>query len=233
MIWFGTLPGRPATPLPAPRAIPESACMEQALREVAAYAPHLEGSALLDALAGTGLVDYATATRLLPSFRNFDADRCFAEELRRLSFRGPSVRDEFRVRVRRAVEDLVGDASLGSVGPESAIRFRHGEAEGIMLAYPEVAWGVGGNARQAIAAAIEEMPDALVLVARNFAEGAAGQLASMLSRTGVPGTLLSVNLLLGMRATALRYQPATERVVDLLGAGRPLRSADVATLGNR
>jgi hypothetical protein len=77
------------------------------------------------------------------------------------------------------------------------------------------------------------MPDALVVVARNFAESTAAQFASLLDRTGVPGTLLSVNLLLGMRATALRYQPGAERVLELLGVGRPLRSADIATLGNR
>ena len=55
----------------------------------------------------------------------------------------------------------------------------------------------------------------------------------MLSRTGVPGTLVTVNLLLGIRATALRYQPSAERVVDLLSLGRPLRTQDVASLGDR
>ena len=207
--------------------------MERALRAVAAHAPHLSGDALLDAIAETGLIDRATAARLLPAFRGFDPDRCFAEELRRLSFRGVGVGEDFRTRVRRAVEDLVGEAELGQVGDEPAIRFRHNGAEGIMLAYPEVAWTIGGSVRPAIAAAIEEMPDALVIVARNFAEGTGPQFASLLDRTGVPGTLVSVNLLLGMRAVTLRYQPPAARVVDLLGAGRPLRSADVATLGNR
>jgi hypothetical protein len=49
----------------------------------------------------------------------------------------------------------------------------------------------------------------------------------------VPGTLVTVNLLLGIRATTLRYQPGAERVIELLGSGRPLRSRDVAVLGER
>lgn len=207
--------------------------MEQALRTVAAREPGLGGPALLDALADTGLVDRTTAARLLPTFRSFDPDRCFAEELRRLSFRGTGFADEFRFRILRAVEELTGEAQLGEVGPEPGIRFRHDGKEGVLLAYPEVAWSIGAPTRAAIGAAIEEMPDALVVVARNFAEGTAAQFASLLDRTEVPGTLLSVNLLLGMRATALRYQPGAERVVELLGAGRPLRSVDIATLGNR
>lgn len=233
MIWFATRPGMPAPTLSLPRPGSETYRMEQALRAVASRAPHLGGRELLDALESTGLVDRTTAARLLPGFRSFDADRCFAEELRRLSFRGASFADEFRTRIRRAVEDLTGEACLGNVGPEPGIRFRHDGREGVVLAYPEVAWCVGPRTRAAIAAAVEEMPDVLVVVARNFAEGTTAQFASLLDRTGVPGTLVSVNLLLGMRATALRYQPATERVFDLLGTGRPLRSADVATLGNR
>ena len=46
-------------------------------------------------------------------------------------------------------------------------------------------------------------------------------------------TLVTVNLLLGIRATTLRYQPGAERVIALLGSGRPLRSRDVAVLGDR
>ena len=42
-----------------------------------------------------------------------------------------------------------------------------------------------------------------------------------------------MNLLLGIRAMALRYQPSPGRVIDLLGSGRPLRSADIARLGDR
>ena len=44
---------------------------------------------------------------------------------------------------------------------------------------------------------------------------------------------ITVNLLLGMRASALRYQPGPDRVLQLLGAGRPLRSRDIAVLGDR
>ncbi|HEV2130727.1 MAG TPA: hypothetical protein VGR27_06470, partial [Longimicrobiaceae bacterium] len=207
--------------------------MQHAIESVAARTPHLAGEPLLDALVQTGWVDRATAARLLPGFRHFDADRYFAESLRALSFRGTSVADEFRTRVARVVEELAGKAEIATVGEEEGIRFRHGEREGIVLAYPEVALTLGASARSSIAAAVEEMPDALVIVARNFGEGTAPQLAAMLSRTGVPGTLLTVNLLLGIRAMALRYQPGTDRVLDLLGTGRPLRSADIARLGDR
>ncbi len=207
--------------------------MQHALEWVAARAPHLAGEPLLDALADTGWVDRATAARLLPIFRHFDADRYFAECLRALSFRGTTIAAEFRSRVARVVEDLAGSAELATLGGEEGIRFRHGEREGILLAYPEVALTLGASARASIAAAVDEMPDTLVVVARNFGESTAPQLAALLSRTGVPGTLVTVNLLLGMRAMALRYQPGAERVLDLLCTGRPLRSADIARLGNR
>jgi hypothetical protein len=36
-----------------------------------------------------------------------------------------------------------------------------------------------------------------------------------------------------MRAVVLRYRPEPARVFDLLAAGRPIRSADVARLGDR
>ena len=49
----------------------------------------------------------------------------------------------------------------------------------------------------------------------------------------MPGTLVTVNLLLGIRAISLRYQPSPTRVIALLGYGRPLRSADIARLGDR
>jgi hypothetical protein len=42
-----------------------------------------------------------------------------------------------------------------------------------------------------------------------------------------------VNQLLGIRAITLKYQPNTERVVQLLSLGRPVRSADIAMLGER
>ncbi len=233
MIWFRNPPKifpRAAVERSAPG---EHARMREALQRVAARAPHLTGDALLDALAETGWVDRAVAARLLPAFRDFDADRYFAENLRRLSLRGATVAEEFRERVRQVMEDAVGEARLGEVGPEAAIRFRSGEREGILLAYPEVGFTLGGNARKSVAAALEEMPDALVIVARNFQDGTREQLASLLAGTEVPGTLVTVNLLLGIRAVALRYQPCPERIIATLGAGRPLRTQDVALLGNR
>lgn len=233
MIWFGKLP---YSPLPAPQARPagdEHTRMRHALRAVAARAPHLSGAALLDALAETGWVDRASAARLLPWYRDFDAERHFADHLRRLSIGGARTADEFRAGVRRVVEDVVGNAHMGEVGPETGIRFRSGEREGIVLAFPQVGFSVGGDARRSLEAALEEMPDALVLVARNFQSGASAQLAEMLRNTGIAGTLVTLNLLLGIRAVTLRYQPAPERVLATLGAGRPLRSVDVALLGNR
>lgn len=233
MIWFGKLP---YSPLPAPQARmtgDEHTRMRQALQRVAAHAPHLSGGALLDALEETGWVDRESAARLLPWFRDFDAEGYFAEHLRRLSIGGARTADEFRAGVRRVVEDVVGNAHLAEVGPETGIRFRSGEREGIVLAFPQVGFSLGGDARRSLEAALEEMPDALVLVARNFQEGASAQLAGMLRNTGIAGTLVTLNLLLGIRAVTLRYQPSTERVLATLGAGRPLRSVDVALLGNR
>jgi hypothetical protein len=237
MIWFGDLSKivRPAAPAAPPEVAhtPVYARMQAALERVAERAPHLGGTALLDALAATGWVDRETAQRLLPAFPHFDPDRHFAEHLRRLSFRGRSAEEEFRGGVRRIVEDLTGSAEVEEIGAEPAIRFRNGEHEGVVLAHPEVAFSIGGSTRAAIAAAVEEMPDALVVVARNFDRGTADQLSAMLQRTGVPGTLITVNLLLGMRAITQRYQPGAERVVKLLGAGRELRSRDIAVLGDR
>jgi hypothetical protein len=234
MIWFGNLPVLQHAARRNGRVpVAERDRMRLALERVARRAPHLAGDALLDALEATGWIDRSAAARLLPEFRHFDADRHFAEHLRRLSFRGPSVAEEFRSGIGRVVEDLFGTALAGGVGPEPAIRFRCGEREGVVLAYPEVGFSLGGRTRTAVAAAVEEMPDALVLVARNFQPGTAEQLAGLLAGSEVPGTLVTVNLLLGIRATALRYQPGPERVVDLLSAGRPLRSVDVARLGDR
>ena len=235
MIWFG----KPLTEVlfthPEGARAPgdESTRMEHALRWVAARDPHLEGTALVDALACTGYVDRPTAARLLPCFRHFDPDRYFAEALRSLSFRGPTAAGEFRQRIGRVMEDMTGSASLGSVAGEECVRFGEGERVGVVLAYPQVGFTLGGDAARAVAAAAEEMPDALVVVARNFQEGTAGQLSSLLSGREVPGTLVTVNLLLGMRATALRFQPGAPRVIELLGAGRPLRSRDLAGLGER
>jgi hypothetical protein len=234
MIWFGNLNRLLAQRSPeAFGPLPEHKRMQRALEAVAERSPQLSGAALLDALAETGWVDRATAERLLPEFRHFDADRHFSEYLRRLSFRGRSVADEFRDGNRFVVEELTGDGTVGAVGPEPAIRFHSGPHEGVVLAHPEVAFSIGGATRDAIVAAVEEMPDALVVVAKNFDRTAADQLSGLHSRTGVPGTLVTVNLLLGMRATKLRYQSPQQRVMELLGAGRPLRSADIARLGDR
>lgn len=233
MIWFGNLP------LPNSRAVPQAlrgddhARMARALRTVAAREPHLSGGALLDAIEAVGAVDRDTAARLLPWFRDFDADRHFAENVRRLALKGVAAAEEFRGVVRYVVEDLTGSGEVAEVGPEPAIRFRSGERRGIVLAYPQVAFSLGGEARRTVRAAVEEAPAALVVVAKNFTEGTADQLAGMLAGTGVPGTLLTVNLLLGLRAVKLRYAPSPDRVMDTLGAGRPLRSVDVALLGNR
>ena len=38
---------------------------------------------------------------------------------------------------------------------------------------------------------------------------------------------------IGIRAITLRYQPSVDRLIGVLGAGRPLRSADIARLGDR
>jgi hypothetical protein len=234
MIWFGKHPGLRFLPAVRGRVpLRDRDRMRCALERVATRAPHLYGAALLDALEATGWVDRETAERLLPHFHRFDADRHFAEHMRRLSFRGPSVGDEFQSGIIRIVDDLTGTAEPGQLLTEAVVRFAHADREGIVLAYPEVNLSLGPSLRGAVVAAVEEMPDALVLVARNFQPGTAEQLASLLARTEVPGTLVTVNLLLGMRATRLRYQPSVDRVLELLGAGRPLRSVDVARLGDR
>ena len=235
MIWFGKHITEVLFTPPAGvvHVLDVNARMERALRWVAAREPQLEGPALVDALAATGWVDRETAERLLPCYRHFDADRCFAESLRSLSFRGPTAAGEFRQRIGRVMEDVTGSASLGVVGPEDCVRFTAGDRQGVVLAYPQVGFTLGGDAAEAVRAAAGEMPDALVIVARNFQEGTAEQLHVLLDRTEVPGTLVTVNLLLGIRATTLRYQPGAERVIELLGTGRPLRSRDVAVLGER
>lgn len=234
MIWFGNLGSILGTPVPEGFGLlAETARMRHALERAAERAPHLRGAELLDALEATGWVDRATAARLLPHFSHFDPDRHFADYLRRLSFRGRSVGDEFRLGVRHVMEEVVGEGTIDEVGPEPAVRFRNGEYEGVVLAYPEVSFGIGGRTREALDAAVAEMPDAVLLVARNFDPHAAEQLSGLLAGTGVRGTMVTLNLLLGIRAITLRYQPTLERVAGVLGTGRPLRSADVARLGDR
>lgn len=231
MIWFGKLSLLP--PAAAPSGTPLRERMQLALESVARRAPHLSGRALLRALGETGWVDETTAARLLPEFRAFDPDRYFAEYLRGISFRGPAYAEEFRHGVELVVRDLVGSAEPGALGPEPAVRFRHGEHEGVVLAYPEVTFRLAARTLEAVQAAIEEMPDTLLLVARNFDSTTAAQLGGLLARTGVPATLVTLNLLLGLRATALRYQPPTNRVLRTLSAGRALHTTDVARLGDR
>ncbi len=234
MIWFGNLERFVVAPLPEGLATAsETVRMQLALERVAEASPGLGGRALVEALAGTGFVDRATAEKLLPTFRHFDADRHFGDYLRRLSFRGRSAADEFRSGVRCVVEEITGDGMLDYVGPEPCVRFTVDAFQGVVLAQPEVSFSIGGRTRDALTSAIEEMPDVLVIVARNFERTAAAQLTSMLRRTGVPGTLLTVNLLLGLRATTLRYQPELPRIVQVLATGGALRSADIARLGDR
>jgi hypothetical protein len=234
MIWFGNLNRIVIRPPSSGLGFDgETARMQTALERVAETTPGLWGPSLVDALASTGWVDRATAERLLPHFPHFDADRHFAEYLRRLSFRGHSAADEFRTGVRCIVEEITGDGMIDRVGPEPCVRFSTDGFEGVVLAQPEVSFTITGRTREAIAAAVEEMPDAVVVVARNFDQGTARQLGTILYRSGVPGTLITINLLLGIRATALRYQPRLDRVVSLLSTGRMLRSADVARLGDR
>lgn len=233
MIWFGPKAPNAATlPRPLPdRSLGDSTSrMYRALAEVAAHSPHLFGRPLVQALAESGWVSEAEAERLLPCFPRWDPDRSFAEALRRLSFRGLGVADEFRSRVARAMADIVGDARVSE--DEGLVRWEAGERIGVVLAYPEVDWTVGGEARTTLARVAEEMPDSVAVVARSFRETAASEVRSLLGPE-VPGTLVSVNLLLGLRAAALRHQPPTSRMLELLGLGRSLRSVDLAVLGER
>jgi hypothetical protein len=235
MIWFGSLAGLPpvANRKDRDRVPSEHARMRRALESVASWAPQLAGGDLVQAAAATGWVDEDTARRLLPRFATFDADRYFADHLRRLSFRGASVAAEFRAGVSRVMEDLTGDAAIGAVGPGHGIRFRHQEREGILFAHPQVSFSIGGEMRDAVAAAAEEMPDVLVVVARNFQSSAQQQLSGLLATTKVPGTMLTLNVLLGLRAITLRYRPGAGRVIEMLGRGGTLRGADIAELGSR
>ncbi|MDR0787818.1 MAG: hypothetical protein LBG44_08140 [Gemmatimonadota bacterium] len=234
MIWFGNVERLVVHPDAESLGFAsETKRMRTALERVAEATPGLWGPELLDALVATGWVDRTTAESLLPQFRHFDPDRHFAEHMRRLSFRGTSATEEFRAGVRCVINEIAGNASVDRVGPEHCVRFAPSTFEGIVLAHPEVSFTITGRTREAITAAVEEAPDAIVVVARNFDPITAVQLRSLLDRTGVPGTLVTVNMLLGLRATALRYQPKPEQVVHLLSRGGMLRSADIARLGDR
>lgn len=235
MIWFGPRAGSFAPPTSS-RAVPDraplaaSARMYRALTDVATHSPQLTGRGLVVALAETGWVDILEAERMLPCFPKWDADRCFAEGLRRLSFRGIAVADEFRGRVARAVQDILGDVELRD--DDGVLRFSVGSHEGVVLAHAEVDWTPGGESRTALARLAAEMPDSVAVVARSFRSSAAAEVSGLLGRE-VPGTLISVNQLLGMRAAALKLQPPRERFLELLAVGRTLRSADLAPLGER
>lgn len=232
MIWFAPAYRSLLDPHALPRERDQHTCMLRALQIVAEVAPQLQGGELIEALAGTGWVDADTARRLLPTFRDFDPDRHFGEYLRGLSFRGTGAEEPFRYGVGRAFADLLGGVEEDRLAEEPAIRVYDGEREGLVLAYPEVGFNLGPRTRAAVAEAIERFPDALVVVARNFQPAAADQLRAQLEGTEVPGTLLTVNLLLGMRAMALRYQPGSARVARLLARGGALRSPDIAVLGD-
>lgn len=231
MIWFGNLTRILVDGSPAPlERIAEATRMQRALERVAEHTPGLAGDALLDALSSTGWIERAAAQRLLPLFRHFDADRHFCEHVRGLSFRGRSAAEEFRESVRQIMSEVLGGARLDQVGPEPCIRFGWGEREGIVLAHPEIGFTLSGRTREAIFAAVEEMPDTLVIVARNFERAAEQQLSGIVHGTGVPARLVTVNLLLGLRATALRYRPDRERVLEVLAARGTLRSPEIARL---
>jgi hypothetical protein len=233
MIWFAPTYRSLLDPHALPRQRDAHGCMLRALQIVAEVAPQLQGNELVQALAETGWVDAETARRLLPTFRDFDADRHFGEHLRRLSFRGVGAEEPFRHGVGRAFADLLGSVEEDRLGEEPALRVRDGERESLVLAYPEVGFTFGPRTRAALRAAVERFPDAVVVVARNFQPSAAEQLRAELDHAELPGTLVTVNLLLGMRAMTLRYQPGSRRVTELLARGGALRSRDIATLGDR
>ncbi len=234
MIWFGNLerillgtePGQDFQ-------YSESRRMQLALERVAEVRPDLGGADLLDALAATGWVDRPAAERLLPHFRHFDPDLHFSDHIRQLSFRGNAAGEDFRNGIHQVVREITGNAARADLAGTGAVAFTEGDRQGLVLPFPEVGLTISGRTRTAVAAAAEQVPDALVLVARTFHPAATDQLRDALRRTDVPGTLVSVNLLLGIRGFAIRYQPPAHRIVDLLAHGGALRSAQVATLGER
>lgn len=234
MIWFGKLERLFIGPVPP--GLPEAADekrMQFALERVAEVAPWLTGDPLIDALAATGWVDRETASRLFPVFRHFDPDRHFGDYMRRLSFRGRTVEEEFRYGIRSIFQEIVGNAELCQLGPEACIRFEEGDRQFVALCRPEVGLTVAGTTREALLASIEEMPDAVLLIARSFERSAVDQVSSVLSRTGIPGSLVTVNHLLGLRATALRFGSSPEMIADVLALGGSVGSVQVARLGDQ
>ena len=233
MIWFGHLTLQSAERPPVDRARPELARMEMALRWVAARAPELRGETLAAALVSAGWVDLEEARRLLPLFSRFDADRHFADELRRLSFRGMSVLDEFHGRIGRVLVDLAGRFALDEVAGERCLRFRDGEREGLVFAYPRVGLSLGPGLTAALRDAAETMPDSVVIVARSFRPDFEAQVRGLMHGTDVPCTLITVNRLLGVRAVALAYRPPRADVLGLFEQGGLVGSAAVAHLADR
>jgi len=233
MIWFGHLTLQPAHGSPIDRAQPELARMKMALRWVAARAPELRGEHLAAALVSTGWVDLEEARRLIPLFSHFDADAHFAEELRRLSFRGMSVVDEFHQRIGRILVDLTGRFAMDDVAGERCLRFRDEGREGLVFAYPLVGLSLGGGLTAALRTSAGEMPDSVVIVARTFRPDFEAQVRGLMHGSDVPCTLVTVNRLLGVRAVTLAYRPPRADVFRLLGQGGLIGSAAVAHLADR
>lgn len=231
MIWFG----ENFVPVFTPRDREgEFSRMQRGIRWVAERTPGATGEELVSALSESGWVSTETARRLLPYFRDFDADRYFAERLRRLSFRGELAVDEFRRRIGQVMVDLTeeGERVVLSGGAE-AVRFRAGERDGLVFAFPEVSYAVDPELRAAVPDVLEHFPHTVVLVARNFRPGAEAAFRSLFRGQEIAPTTVTVNRLLGLRAVALRYRTPADRVMDLLCSGSGVSTRAVARLGDR
>ena len=190
MIWFGNL--NRILPQPDPAAfgpLPERARMLRALKWVAERAPHLTGSSLLDALAGTGWVDRG--------HRASDSCRSSATSTPTATSPIPSAGSPFAAdpppRSSAAasgcvMEEVTGDGDDGRGGTGAGDPLPHrGSARGSSSPTPRCPSPSRAGRATAVEAAVEEMPDVLVVVARNFERSTAAQLAAVLERTEVPG----------------------------------------------
>jgi len=165
---------------------------------------------------------------------NFDPDRHFAESLRRLSFRGELAVDEFRRRIGQVMVDLTEDGEKVVLpGGAEAVRFRAGDRDGLVFAFPEVSYAVDAELRAAVPDVMEHFPHAVVLVARNFRAGAEASFRSLFRGQEIAPTLVTVNRLLGLRAVALRYGTPAELVMDMFCCGGSVSTRAVARLGDR